>query len=259
MLEIISVCLSIISICLTIYELFWKRTSDNISYYIQTIIVQQINPKYDVEIPIYPVREKMDFPAGECPDSIKIENARWKLKRITQIVAILIYVSMIINFVSYINTNAISSMTDIMAIVYIPLSNTMRQLSVILIVICILLVVRGWNKRQTTLSNIISMKYFSLKIITDFFTIIGFSLVNYEYLEKVNENIQNPIFMFSMIGWAILFICQVLWIQFTISKLYKLVSVPITYEAKEKQLLSALPVYIVSFLLFGLTVYIKIF
>ena len=56
-----------------------------------------------------------------------------------------------------------------------------------------------------------------------------------------------------------LFLFQILWIQFTISKLNKLVPVAITYEAKEKQIFSFIPVYIISLLLFGLTVYTKFF
>lgn len=119
--------------------------------------------------------------------------------------------------------------------------------------------IRGWNKQQSVLSNFISMKYFTLKILTDFFSAIGFILVDYSLLEKINVNIQNPIYSFNVIGWAVLFLFQILWIQFTISKLNKLVPVAITYEAKEKQIFSFIPVYIISLLLFGLTVYTKFF
>ena len=251
MLEIISICLNVITIGLTIYELFWKKLSDNVSRYIQNTFIQQINPRYDVEIPTY-------YVAGKS-DSVVEQNARWKSKRITQIVIILIYVSVAINFMSYIKTNTISSITDITAIIYIPLRNTMIQLSGILIVLCIILTVRGWNRQQSVLSNFMSMKYFTLKIITDLFSVIGFILVNYEFLEKINANIQNPIYSFNVIGWGVLFLCQILWIQFTISKLNKFVSVAITYESKEKQLFSVVPAYIISLLLLGLTVYIKFF
>ena len=50
MLEIISICLNVITIGLTIYELFLKKPSDNVSQYIQNILIQQINPKYDIEV-----------------------------------------------------------------------------------------------------------------------------------------------------------------------------------------------------------------
>ena len=52
MLEIISICLNVITIGLTIYELFLKKPSDNVSQYIQNILIQQINPKYDIEVTI---------------------------------------------------------------------------------------------------------------------------------------------------------------------------------------------------------------
>lgn len=251
MLEIISICLNVITIGLTIYELFWKKPSDNVSQYIQNNFIQQINPKYNIETLSHHVVGKID--------SVKVQNARWKSKRITQIVIILIYFSMAINFMSYIKTNTISSLTDITAIIYIPLRNTMIQLSIILMILCIIMTVRGWNRQQSALSNFMSMKYFTLKILTDFFSVIGFILVDYSLLEKINVNIQNPIYSFNVTGWAVLFLCQIFWIQFTISKLNKLVPVAITYEAKEKQLFSFVPVYIISLLLFGLTVYTKFF
>ena len=161
MLEIISICLNVITIGLTIYELFLKKPSDNVSQYIQNILIQQINPKYDIEV-------QSQYMAGKI-DSVEIQNARWKSKRITQIVIIMIYLSMAINFMSYIKANTISSLTDITAIFYIPLRNTMIQLSTILIILCIIMTIRGWNKQQSVLSNFISMKYFTLKILTDFF------------------------------------------------------------------------------------------
>lgn len=120
MLEIISICLNVITIGLTIYELFWKKLSDNVSQYIQNTFIQQINPRYDVEIPT-------QYVVGKSDSAVE-QNARWKSKRITQIVIILIYVSVAINFLSYIKTNTISSITDITATIYIPLRNTMIQL-----------------------------------------------------------------------------------------------------------------------------------
>lgn len=101
MLEIISICLNVITIGLTIYELFLKKPSDNVSQYIQNILIQQINPKYDIEV-------QSQYMAGKI-DSVEIQNARWKSKRITQIVIIMIYLSMAINFMSYIKANTISS------------------------------------------------------------------------------------------------------------------------------------------------------
>ena len=53
---------------------------------------------------------------------------------------------MAINFVNFIKRNTIHSVTDLTAIVYIPVRNTMIQLSIILILLCIIFIVRGWNK-----------------------------------------------------------------------------------------------------------------
>ena len=50
MLEIISICLNIITIGLTIYELFSKKSSNGTKQYIQNNIIQQINPKYDINV-----------------------------------------------------------------------------------------------------------------------------------------------------------------------------------------------------------------
>lgn len=250
MLEIISICLNVITICLTIYELFWKKSSSKTNQYIQNNIIQQINPKYDINVAYYPV-DKLN--------SIEIQNARWKSKRITQVAIILIYLSMFINFVGYIKVNAIHSITDFTAIVYIPIRNTMIQLSLILIVLCIIFIVRGWNKQQSVLSNFMSMKYFTFKIIADIFASVGLALVDYSLLEKINANTQNSFYSFNMIGWVMLLLFQLLWIQFTISKLSKLESSATTYEAKEKQLFAFVPVYLISVLLFGLTIYTKFF
>ena len=58
---------------------------------------------------------------------------------------------------------------------------------------------------------------------------------------------------------TILFIAQILWIQFTIQKLTKLATPATNYEDKEKQLMMYLPAYIVSLICFVLIVYTKFF
>ena len=250
MLEIISICLNIITIGLTIYELFCKKSSNSTKQHIQNNIIQQINPKYDINVSSTPMYKL---------DNVAIQNARWKSKRITQFAIILIYVSMAINFVSFIKRNTIHSITDITAIFYIPMRNTMLQLSIILVLLCIIFIVRGWNKQQSVFSNLMSMKYFTLKIEADFFAIAGFAMVDYSLLEKINTNIQNPLYSINIIGWSFLFILQLFWIQHTVLKIYKLIPLSNTYEEKEKQLFAFVPVYIISILLFGLTIYTKFF
>ena len=250
MLEIISICLNIITIGLTIYELFCKKSSNSTKQYIQNNIIQQINPKYDINVSSTPMYKL---------DNVAIQNARWKSKRITQFAIILIYVSMAINFVSFIKRNTIHSITDITAIFYIPMRNTMLQLSIILVLLCIIFIVRGWNKQQSVFSNLMSMKYFTLKIVADFFAIAGFAMVDYSLLEKINTNIQNPLYSINIIGCSFLFILQLFWIQHTVLIIYKLIPLSNTYEEKEKQLFAFVPVYIISILLFGLTIYTKFF
>lgn len=248
MLEIISICLNIITIGLTIYELFSKKSSNSTKQYIQNNIIQQINPKYDI---------KVSSASTYKLDNVAIKNARWKSKRITQSAIILIYVSMAINFVSFIKRNTLHSITDITAIFYIPMRNTMIQLSIILVLLCIIFIVRGWNKQQSIFSNLMSMKYFTFKIVVDIFAIVGLALVDYSLLEKLNTNIQNS--LYNLIGWSVLFMFQLLWIQHTVLKIYKLIPLSNTYEEKEKQLFAFVPVYIISILLFGLTIYTKFF
>lgn len=250
MLEIISICLNIITIGLTIYELFSKKSSNGTKQYIQNNIIQQINPKYDINVSSGPTCKL---------DSVAIKNMRWKSERITQSAVSLIYVSMAINFVNFIKRNTIHSVTDLTAIVYIPVRNTMIQLSIILILLCIIFIVRGWNKQQSLFSNLMSMKYFTLKIVVDIFAIAGLALVDYSFLEKINTNIQNTLYLMNIIGWPFLFIFQLFWIHHTILKIYKLVPLSNTYEEREKQLFAFLPVYIISILLFGLTIYTKFF
>ena len=77
--------------------------------------------------------------------------------------------------------------------------------------------------------------------------------------EKINTNIQNPLYSINIIGWSFLFILQLFWIQHTVLKIYKLIPLSNTYEEKEKQLFAFVPVYIISILLFGLTIYTKFF
>lgn len=104
-----------------------------------------------------------------------------------------------------------------------------------------------------------SMKYFTLKIVVDIFAIAGLALVDYSLLEKINTNIQNTLYLMNIIGWPFLFIFQLFWIHHTVLKIYKLVPLSNTYEEREKQLFAFLPVYIISILLFGLTIYTKFF
>ena len=236
MLEIISICLNVITIVLTIYELFWKKSSNSTKQYIQNNIIQQINPKYDIKVSSTPMYKL---------DNVAIKNARWK--------------STAINFVNYIQINTIHSVTDFTAIFYIPMRNTMIQLSIILVLLCIIFIVRGWNKQQSIFSNLMSMKYFTFKIVVDTFAIVGLALVDYSLLEKINTNIQNSLYTINLIGWSALFVFQLLWIQHTVLKIYKLIPLSNTYEEKEKQLFAFVPVYIISILLFGLTIYTKFF
>lgn len=250
MLEIISICLNIITIGLTIYELFSKKSSNSTKQYIQNNIIQQINPKYDIK-----VSSALTYKL----DNVAIRNAHWKSKRITLSAIILIYVVMVINFVSFIKRNTIHSSTDIIAIFYIPIWNTMIQLSIILVLLCIISIVRGWNKQQSIFSNLMSMKYFTLKIVVDIFVIVGLALVDYSLLEKINTNIQNSFYVINLISWSVLFVFQLLWIKHTVFKIYKLIPLSNTYEEKEKQLFAFVPVYIISILLFGLAIYTKFF
>lgn len=250
MLEIISICLNIITIGLTIIELFSKKSSNSTKQYIQNNIIQQINPKYDIKVSSDPMYKL---------DNVTIKNAHWKSKRITQSAIILIYVSIAINFVSFIKQNTIHSITDFTAIFYIPMRNTMIQLSIILVLLCVIFIIRGWNKQQSVFSNLMSMKYFTLKIVADIFAITGLALIDYTLLEKINTNIQNLLYSINIIGWSFLFILQLLWIQHTVLKIYKFIPLSKTYEEKEKQLFAFVPVYIISILLFGLTIYTKFF
>lgn len=250
MQEIISICLNIITIGLTIYELFSKNSSNSAKQYIQETIIRQINPKYDIKVSFAPMYKI---------DTVATKNMRWKSKRITQFAMILIYISMAINFVNFIKRNTIHSVTDLNAIFYIPMRNTMIQLSIILVLLCIIFIVRGWNKQQSVFSNLMSMKYFTLKIVADIFAIAGLALVDYPFLEKISTNSQNLLYSINIIGWPFLFILQLFWIRHTVLKMYKLIPLSNTYEEKEKQLFAFLPVYIISILLFGLTIYTKFF
>lgn len=104
-----------------------------------------------------------------------------------------------------------------------------------------------------------SMKYFTLKIVVDIFAIVGLAPVDYSLLEKINTNIQNSLYTINLIGWSVLFVFQLLRIQHTVLKIYKLIPLSNTYEEKKKQLFAFVPVYIISILPFGLTIYTKFF
>lgn len=251
MLEIIPLCLEVIMIGLTIYGLFRKKDATSASKYIQNNFIQLINPKYNIEISSYYMVRQMD--------NVKLQNAREKSKAITSAIIYLIYFALIINFISYIKikVNSMDSLMDIIAVAFIPFRNTSMQLSIFLIILCIIITARGWNKQQSILSNLICMKYFTLKILTDIFSTISFSLVDYSLLGKICANTQNTIYLFNVIGWGLLLACQISWIQFTISKLNKSVLAATTYEEKKKQLLSFVPAYGLPLFLLGLTVYTK--
>lgn len=249
MLNIIGTILNIIIIGLTIYELFFKKSSNSVNQYIQINLIQQINPRYNVQLN-YEIEKN---------NNVALKNAEWKTKRIFQAIVILIYISLGINVLEYIKDNTIATITDFTAIFYIPLRNMLIYLSSILIIFCIIVIVRGWEHNKPILYNLVSMKYFSLKIIADFLMLLSLLLVSYSFLEKVNANMQNPIYPWGTMGLAIQFLLQLMWIQFTISKLTKSIQPALTYEAKEKQLFMYVPAYVFSVVLSILIVYIKFF
>lgn len=76
----------------------------------------------------------------------------------------------------------------------------MLQLSIIWVLLCIIFIVRGWDKQQSVFSDLMSMKYFTLKIVADIFAISGFALVDYSLLEKINTNMQNSLYLINIIG-----------------------------------------------------------
>lgn len=250
MLEIISILLSVITIALTIYELFFKNSSNAANQCIQKNLILQINPMYSIDVNYHPI---------DNSNNIDIDNALWKSKRMTQFVIVLLYISLATNFLNYIKLNKIESLTGLTAMVYLPLKNTMLQLSIILIIICMIFMVRAWDKQQTLFSNFLNMKYFTFKIVSDILSVIAFCFVNYSFLEKVNANIQNTLISFNLISWILLFTFQIMWIQFTVSKINNTIPATNSYEVKERQILSFVPVYICSILVLVLIIYTKFF
>ena len=248
MLNIVEIILNIIIIALTIYELFFIKSSNSTNQYMQVNLIQQINPRYNIQ-----------FNYETDKNNIALKNAQWKTKRIFKVIMLLIYIALVINVLEYVKDITIASTTDITAIFYLPLCNMLIYLSGILIVICIIAIARGWEYNKSVLYNLASMKYFSLKILTDFIMFLSLHLISYSFLEKVNTNIQNPIYLFGMSGLIIQFVLQMLWIHFTISKFTKSIELALTYEAKEKQICMYVPVYLFSIILFILIVYIKFF
>lgn len=249
MLNVVEIILSIITIGLTIYELFFAKSSNSANQYIQINLIQQINPRYNIQLN-YEIDKN---------SNIALKNAQWKTKRIFQAIVILIYISLGINVIEYVKDSTIATVTDFTAIIYFPLRNMLIYLSSILIIICIIVIARGWEHNKSVLYNLVSMKYFSLKILADFIMLLSLLLISYSFLEKVNVNIQNPIYSCGTMGLAIQLLLQLMWIQFTISKFTKSVQAPLTYESKEKQLLMYVPVYLFSVVFSILIVYIKFF
>lgn len=261
--DIISIVLDVIAIGISIYALFKDNASKDfekasqIKVLRQIILVQQINPNYNIH-------KEFNIPTGYNNiirrNEDEIKNANWISKKLFQLIVILIYLSLVLNCISYFNDyQQIDSITDFTAIVYLPMRNTLFQLSVCLIAFSVIVIFRGWDKHLSKVSNLWSMKYYSFKIVLDMLNIISFSLVTYSFIEKVNSNIQHPIYLWSFFGLAVLFLVQILWIQFTIIKLTK-ISLPETnYEYKEKQMLTYFPAYIMSLVFFVLAVYTKFF
>lgn len=263
MYDIISIVLDVIAIGISIYALFKDNASKDfekssqIKVLRQIILVQQINPNYNIH-------KEFNVPTG-YNDIIRkneddIKNANWFSKRLFQVIVILIYLSLVLNFISYYNNYQwTNSITDFTAIIYIPIRNTLVQLSICLIAFSVIVILRGWDKHISKISNLCGMKYYFFKIASDMLNVFSFSFVTYSFIKKVNSNIQHPIYSWSFFGLAILFLVQIMWIQFTIIKLTG-ISVPETnYEYKEKQMFTYLPVYIISLLYFALTIYTKFF
>lgn len=249
MLDIISLVINLIMIALTIYELFCKKSSDTVNQYTQIKIIFPINSTYNI---------RTSSSISEL-DEISIQNARWKSKRIIQVFMILICLSLIINLISYVQKNPINFTNGLTTTICMPVRNTMIQLSIIVIVLCAICLVRGWNKQFSVFINFIVMKYFSMKIIMDFISLIGLILANDSFFEKLDTNPQNLLSLFNLMGLPVLFVAQLLWIQYTILRIYKLPPSIDTYEEKEKQLVTCLPAYILPILFLALTIYIRFF
>ena len=247
MLDIIGTVLNIIMIGLTIYQLFFKKITDDVNQCIQVNLIKQINPRYNVQLS-YEVMKN---------NSIALKNAQWKAKRIFQVIVYLIYIFLGVYLIDYIKNNTITTMTDTMAVVCLPFRRMLIYLSSFLIIFCIIVILRGWEKNKSVLYNLVGMKFFSLKIFTDFILLLGLFLVSYSFLEKMSVSEWNSVCSWIMVGLAIQLSLQLMWIHFTISKLTKSIQTAQTYEEKEKQLLMYVPVYVFSVLFTIMTVYIK--
>jgi len=196
--DIISLALDFVAIGISIYALFKDSNSKDtekspqIKVLKQVVLVQQINPNYNIHNGF---NVPNDYSERIAQNEDEIKNANWVSKRLFQLAGILIYVSLGINFISYLNTSqGIDSITSLTAMIYLPIRNTLLQLSLCLVAFCIVVILRGWDKSQSKRSNLWGMKYYFLKMMLEILNVISFSFISYTFIEKLNTNIQHPIY-----------------------------------------------------------------
>lgn len=250
MWEIFGSILEVVAIALTVYEMFFKKSSDVSNNDTQINLIQQINPQYNIQYNVY---------EREQPETSEIKNAKWKSKRMFSTVNWLIIISIAINFIGSIKIAEFDSITDFTAMIYFPFRKTIFHLCGFLIVFCIIVIIRGWDKTRSAKSNLWSMRYFSIKVLTDTLGIVVLSFVTYEVLEKINNNIQHPVIPMNITGLSLLLFTQLLWIKFTISKLLELEPKAELFERQEKQLIQYVPAYVCSLLLACVIIYTKLY
>lgn len=132
------------------------------------------------------------------------------------------------------NGNSIYTAT-IRTIILISVINIFYSLFVLLFFI---------NKRCTILKNIIAMKHYSLKIITDTFLIIICSVLLTENF--INDSILL-LNMSSISFFAYMF--QITWFFFTLQKSFKLIKPTKLYKEMLMRLILYVPSYIIPFIM----------
>ena len=128
--------------------------------------------------------------------------------------------------------------------IYTATIRTIILISVINIFYSLFVLLFFRNKRCTILKNIIAMKHYSLKIITDTFLIIICSVLLTENF--INDSILL-LNMSSISFFAYMF--QITWFFFTLQKSFKLIKPTKLYKEMLMRLILYVPSYIIPFIM----------
>ena len=229
MITYIELAIAIISLIFTIISTYlsFKQSNSNPTSNIEQRILQ-INPIYFVN---------NNYTNKYIDDqSIDNQNKSFMLKCIYTIHLLVIVFYYIFQLMECFDNEYSLVVAIIKTIILISLINIFYSLFILFFF---------KNNEYTVIKNLIAMKYYSLKVITDIILIAICTIL-------MSENfINNTSFLLNMTSISLFdFIFQITWFFYTLQKSFKLIEPTKLYKEKLIRLIYYIPSYLIPFVMF---------